>query len=166
MGDESPPMPPFRVALARTERDLADVGELFEAYAASLPIDLGYQGFSSEIAELPGKYAPPKGELLIARDALERPAGCVGLRPLGSSGRCEMKRLYIIPEARSFGLGRMLAQAIIGEARQRNYSELLLDTLSTMEAAARLYETLGFERTVAYYGPTPPSTIFMRMKLR
>lgn len=165
MDDKRPPTPPFRITPARTEPDLAAIAELFEAYAESLPIDLGYQGFGPEVAELPGKYAPPGGELLIARDAIQRPVGCVALRPLGNRNHCEMKRLYITPEARSFGLGRMLTEAIISEARLRGYSALFLDTLATMKTAASLYSRMGFHRIDPYYGPTPAGTIFMRMDL-
>lgn len=165
MDDKRPPTPPFAIAPARTKRDLAAVAELFEAYAASLPIDLGYQGFGPEVAELPGKYAPPRGELLVARDSFQHAVGCAALRPLGNCNHCEMKRLYITPEARSFGLGRMLTEAIISEARLRGYSALFLDTLATMTTAASLYARMGFDRIESYYGPTPPGTIFMRMEL-
>lgn len=157
--------PPFRIAPARTMDELEAVADLFAAYAASLPVDLGYQGFDSELAGLPGKYAPPRGELLLVRDEPGMFVGCAGLRPLDEAGRCEMKRLYVIPAARSFGLGNALTQAIISEAERRGYSELFLDTLPTMSAAATLYLRMGFRRTGPYYGPTPPGTIFMRLKL-
>jgi len=57
--------------------DLPAITQLFRAYAQSLPIDLGYQGFDGELASLPGKYAPPQGALLIARDASGAALGCV-----------------------------------------------------------------------------------------
>lgn len=131
----------------------------------SLPVDLEYQDFGTELAELPGKYAPPDGELLLVWDALDRTIGCVGLRPLDPGVRCEMKRLYLVPEARSLGLGKMLAEEIIAVARDRGYAELVLDTLPTMSAAAGLYGRMGFERIEAYYDPTPAGTIFMKLDL-
>jgi len=158
--------PHFRIEPARTARELDAVRELFAAYAASLPVELDYQDFGSEIADLPGKYAPPGGELLLAWGAGERPVACIGLRPLEAGKTCEMKRLYVMPEARSFGLGKALTDAVIEVARQRSYSTLRLDTLPTMATAARLYETRGFREIDAYYGPVPAGTIFMELDLR
>lgn len=157
--------PPFQITHARSERELDAVRALFAAYASSLPVELDYQDFGSEVAHLPGKYAPPKGELLVAWDAIDRPVACIGLRPLDDHSACEMKRLYVAPEARSFGLGKELTQAIIKVAMERGYSILRLDTLATMITAANLYERLGFRRVEAYYGPTPPGTIFMELDL-
>ena len=157
--------PPFRISPAQTREDIDAVAELFAAYAAELPIDLRYQNFSFEFANLPGKYAPPAGELLVAWDDRDRPVGCIGMRSLDYSNRCEMKRLYIVPEARSLGLGKTLTEAIIAVARSRGYSELVLDTLPTMKAAENLYRRLGFRRVDAYYGPTPTGTIFMGLDL-
>lgn len=156
---------PFRISPARTREDIDAVAELFAAYAAELPIDLHYQDFSFELANLPGKYAPPEGELLVAWDDRDLPVGCVGMRSLDYSNRCEMKRLYIVPEARSLGLGKTLTEAIIEEARSRGYTELVLDTLQTMKAAANLYRRLGFRRAKAYYRPTPSGTLFMSIDL-
>lgn len=166
MNTERSVTPPFRVSPVRTKGDLEAAADLFAAYAASLPVDLEYQDFGSELAELPGKYSPPQGELLVAWDAGGRAVGCVGLRPLDIGGRCEMKRLYVKPGARSFGLGRILTDTIVAAAKRRGYAELFLDTLPTMGAAAALYERMGFERIGAYYDPTPAGTIFMKLDLR
>ena len=154
----------FTIARAATPEDLGAVAALFAAYAAWLPIDLGYQGFEAELAALPGKYAPPSGELLLARDAGGAPLGCVGLRAIEPDGVCEMKRLYIVPDARGMGLGRALATAVIAAARQVGYREMRLDTLEPMTPAIALYEQLGFARIGAYYAPTPPGTVFMGLK--
>jgi GNAT superfamily N-acetyltransferase len=158
-------VPPFQFRPARSERELDAVRNLFAAYAASLPVDLEYQDFGAEVADLPGKYAPPKGELLVAWDTIEQPVACIGLRPLADRNTCEMKRLYVVPEARSFGLGKTLAQAVIEAAKERGYSTLRLDTLPTMATAASLYERMGFRRIEAYYAPTPPGTMFMELDL-
>ena len=153
----------FSIRPVRTDDDLAAVVALFEGYVASLTVDLGYQDFSGELAGLPGKYAPPKGELLLARDAAGRPLGCVGLRAL-SDGCCEMKRLYLLPTARGLGLGKAMTEAVIEIARALGYDELKLDTLPSMTTAMQLYDALGFERTGPYYAPTPDGTVFMRLK--
>lgn len=155
----------FQIAPARSRQDLAAVADLFAGYAASLPVDLGYQDFAAELAGLPGKYAPPAGELLLARDAAGAALGCVALRPLPADGACEMKRLFLAPAARGLGLGRALAGAIVEAARARGYRELRLDTLPGMTAALALYEQMGFRRIAPYYAPTPDGTIFLALTL-
>ena len=155
----------FHIRPVRTPDDLAATAALFQAYAASLPVDLGYQDFASELAALPGKYAPPHGELLLARDGDGAPLGCVGLRPLAAEGCCEMKRLYLTPAARGLGLGRALTDAVIAAARRLGYRELRLDTLPTMTTAIGLYEQMGFRRIAAYYAPVPAGTIFLGLGL-
>lgn len=145
--------------------DIEEVRALFQAYAASLPVDLGYQDFDAELAGLPGKYGPPRGALLLARGQDGDALGCVALRPLADVGRCEMKRLFIRPGARGRRLGARLAQAAIAQAEKLGYAELWLDTLPTMASAISLYEGLGFERRPPYYAPTPEGTIFMALQL-
>lgn len=145
--------------------DISAVRMLFEAYAASLPIDLAYQAFSDELADLPGKYAPPRGALLLARDEGGLPLGCAALRPLAEVGCCEMKRLYLRPAARGRGLGKALVEAVIRAARRIGYDEVRLDTLPDMTEARTLYEQLGFGPVAPYYEPTPPGTIFLSLRL-
>jgi len=155
----------IRITPALGAEDLRVVAGLFRDYAASLPVDLGYQDFDDELAALPGKYAPPRGALLLARDARGSALGCVGLRPLAEDGACEMKRLYLLPAARGLGVGRALADAVAGEARRLGYRALRLDTLPSMTRAIAMYEAMGFARIEAYYAPTPPGTVFMALAL-
>lgn len=133
--------------------DMRDVAALFRAYAADLPVDLCLQGFGKELADLPGAYAPPKGALLLARAGNGAARGCIALRPL-SEGVCEMKRLYVRPEARGTGLGKALVAAIIDAAAQRGYREIKLDTLSQLKEALALYRGFGFE-PIPPYGDHP-----------
>lgn len=154
----------FQIDTVTSADDLRAVADLFKGYAASLPVDLDYQDFATELAGLPGKYAEPKGALLLARDEVGEPLGCIALRPL-DEGVCEMKRLFLVPEARGMGLGRALAEAIIVAARDCGYRELRLDTLPSMTSAIALYEALGFERIDPYYAPTPHGTVFMALAL-
>lgn len=153
------------ISRADSPSDLAAVRLLFRAYAASLPISLDYQGFDTELAALPGKYGPPSGALLLARNSSGEAVACAALRPLAPPLVCEMKRLYVSPAGRGAGLGRKLAEEVIRLARETGYSLLRLDTLPTMTDAHRLYESLGFTVTAPYYEGAAPGTVFMELKL-
>lgn len=144
---------------ARTPAHLTTTRELFREYSASLDIDLCFQGFEAELAELPGRYAPPSGEILLA-ESDGHWLGCVALRELAPQ-IAEMKRLYVRPTARGLGLGRLLTQAILDAARDHAYRAIRLDTLATMESAIRLYESLGFRDIKPYYpNPIPGARYF------
>jgi ribosomal protein S18 acetylase RimI-like enzyme len=136
-----------------TNDELAEVRRIFEAYAQSLSVDLGFQDFDAELQALPGEYAAPRGALLLAWvDGLV--AGCCALRPLDNvdyANAAEMKRLFVQPAFRGLGLGRLLAEAILDAARLADYSCVLLDTLNEMETARALYEDLGFAEVPPYY---------------
>ena len=126
---------------------------IFREYAQGLGIDLSFQDFDGELAALPGEYAAPGGVLLLAWVDGQL-AGCGALRALPEAdypNACEMKRLYVRAAFRRYGLGRVLAQALIDRATQAGYSTMLLDTLDDMEAARSLYATLGFEEIPPYY---------------
>lgn len=151
------------VVQAEIPVQLALVRELFREYADGLPIDLAYQGFDTELASLPGAYAPPHGRLLLAM-VDETAAGCVALRPL-SDTICELKRLYVRPAFRHLGLGRYLTRYMLNEASTIGYEYIRLDTLPSMHSAIHLYESLGFVRCAPYY-PTPiADTVFMERRL-
>ena len=138
----------FELREAGSAGDVAACRELFVEYQRALGVSLCFQGFDAELAALPGEYAPPRGVLILA---LHRgaPAGCVALRPLFHRD-AEVKRLYVRPAHRGSGLGRILAERVVGDARSLGYEELKLDTLPQMQAAQRLYEKLGFRDTAPY----------------
>ncbi|BAC88237.1 GNAT family N-acetyltransferase [Gloeobacter violaceus] len=151
---------------ASSTDDLAIITGLFQAYSTSLGLDLSYQDFESELAGLPGKYAPPAGALLLARDESNSPLGCVALRPLSIEGVCEMKRLYVASEGRGRGIGKALMLAVIGEASKKGYREMRLDTLPAMVTAQAMYRAAGFEPMEAYYATPVAGTMFLRLRLQ
>ena len=155
----------FDITPVRSAADLEATVHLFKAYAASLAIDLAYQYFAAELAGMPGRYAPPAGELLLARDLQGRPSGCVGLRPLPPDGCCEIKRLYVPPAWRGRGLGKRLIDAILETAARIGYRDILLDTLPEMVEAITLYRRSGFEVIAPYYETPIAGTTFMKRSL-
>ena len=148
---------------AATDTEIEAVRRLFREYEAFLDVDLGFQNFDAEFAGLPGKYARPDGDLLIGL-AGNRILGCVAVRRL-DDGVCEMKRLYVRPEARGTGLGRRLAQQIIEIARELGYAMMRLDTLDRLTKAMSLYETLGFRRTAPYYENPLQGVVYWELAL-
>ncbi len=151
-------------ALVRPARadEMPGVRALFVEYAAALGIDLCFQDFETELATLPGKYAPPGGIILLG-ELHGAVFGVVALRPLDANA-AEMKRLFVRHEARGSGLGRLLAIAVIERAKQAGYRSIRLDTLPQMLAAQDLYRSLGFRETDAYYR-NPHGAIYLELAL-
>ena len=154
----------MRIKPAETPHELEAVRNLFREYEAYLQVDLCFQNFEEELACLPGKYTPPRGALLIALTE-GRVVGCVALRAL-KADTCEMKRLFVRPEARGTGVGRQLAEAIIARAREMGYAVMRLDTLDRLAEAMRLYETLGFRKTASYYENPLPGVVYWKLDLK
>jgi putative acetyltransferase len=146
------------------EEDVKQARGLFREYEAWLGLDLCFQNFEKELAELPGAYAPPSGRLLLAFEN-DQLAGCVALRKL-EDGVCEMKRLFLRPQFHGHGRGRELAERIVSEARDAGYKRMRLDTLPQhMGKAIALYNSLGFKEIEPYYENPVAGAMFMELDL-
>jgi ribosomal protein S18 acetylase RimI-like enzyme len=141
------------------------VRAMFHEYHAELPPQIRTVCFEQEVESLPGKYALPKGALLLAT-VDGHPAGCVGLRPFpGLDEACEMKRLYVRPRFRGEKLGPRLVEYVIAEARSRGYRRLRLDTHPpTMNSAVALYRRFNF-RVVTDITDPVPELMYMELTL-
>lgn len=156
----------LKIFPAETTEHIATARELMLEYAASLGFDLCFQGFDEEMRLLPGKYAPPAGRLFLA--CWEgKTAGVIALRALSEAGLCEMKRLFVRPEFRSHGIGRVLAEHLIREAAEIGYTRMRLDTVpGKMDRAIAMYRELGFRETVPYYKSPVEQTLYMELALK
>ncbi|KAL2205570.1 acetyltransferase [Sarocladium strictum] len=183
--------PQFTINQAVSPADIAVIGSMFTAYTQWLDMDLTFQGFANELANLPGAYSQPKGALLLARSReTGEPLGCIALRELrlkpefegertGVDGAshdknghkqgsrfCEVKRLYTLPAARGKGVARALIREALDVARREGYNEALLDTLPRMAAAVALYRSEGFTDTTKYYDSPVQEALYMTKNLR
>jgi GNAT superfamily N-acetyltransferase len=155
----------MKLIQAESAVEMEQARQLFREYQAWLQIDLCFQNFEKELANLPGDYAAPAGRLLLAYEDAQL-TGCVALRKLDDD-ICEMKRLFLREEFRGRGLGRQLIAAIIQEARQIGYERMRLDTLPPkMNDAIALYQTYGFKQIERYYDNPVPGAMFMELDLR
>jgi ribosomal protein S18 acetylase RimI-like enzyme len=154
----------FSIVQAKLQTQIAQARQLFLEYAQSLGFSLCFQNFDKELAELPGDYSPPDGRLLLA-NSVDELAGCVAMHKL-QPGICEMKRLYVRPQFRGRGLGRVLANAVIAEARNMGYKFMRLDTVEpVMKDAVALYHRLGFYEIAPYRANPMPGTLYMELQL-
>jgi putative acetyltransferase len=156
----------FTINQAQSPEDLKSIQTLFQAYALGLGLDISFQNFNHELANLQGKYALPKGALLLAKSTSSGEAiGCVGLRPLDLESTCEMKRLYVSPNGRGTGVGRALAEAIIVEAKRLGHRRVVLDTLGPMTTPLKLYRGLGFTDIEPYYHNPLADVVYLELTL-
>lgn len=149
---------------AETTEQITNARTLFREYEAWLGMDLCFQGFEAELAELPGKYAKPDGRLYLAYSD-EMLAGCIALRKIGD-GICEMKRLFVRDEFRGKRIGIKLIEKLIGDAKQIGYKKMRLDTYPPkMGKAVRIYESHGFIEIPPYYDNPHKGVLFMELEL-
>ena len=154
----------MKLIQVQADSEVQEARRLFEEYAAWLGVNLCFQNFEKELAELPGDYAPPGGRLLLAVED-DQVAGCVALRKIGE-GVGEMKRLYVRPAFRGRGLGRTLTETVIDAAREVGYDRLRLDTLpGKMDRAIAMYRSLGFTNIEPYYDNPYEDAAYMELRL-
>ncbi len=161
------PRPTIEFITPDSPEQLVATRQIFNEYARQLGIDLGFQNFEAELADLPGEYSAHNGALLLALVDGEI-AGCCGLRALDSvdyPNAAEMKRLYVRKAFRRFGLGRQLAETVLDAARMAGYHCVLLDTLDDMESARALYAELGFADIPPYYHNPIPGAHYLKVDL-
>jgi putative acetyltransferase len=93
-------------------------------------------------------FVPPDGVFVVVRDD-DRAVACGGVARFDAA-RGEVKRMYVVPEARGRGLGRLVLDELERHARALGYTSLVLETGDRQEAALGLYTSAGFERTPCY----------------
>jgi len=149
---------------AETPEQINEARKLFREYEAWLGVDLCFQNFEKELANLPGKYAKPDGRLFLI-SVKNQTAGCIALRKI-ADGVCEMKRLYVREQFRGLGLGKMLIEKLIEEAQAVGYKKMRLDTLpDKMPPVVKLYKSYGFCEISPYYDNPHRETLFMELDL-
>ena len=153
----------MRLVQATTPDEWNEACRLVREYAATLGVDLSFQNFEQELDHFPTEYAAPSGAFILAEDE-DRYVACIGVRQFAAEVG-EIKRLYVAPAARGHGLGRVLVERIIAEARQLGYRSLLLDTLPFMKEAQSLYLSMGFRPTTAYRFNPIAGSAFLRLDL-
>jgi len=149
---------------AETPEQIEKTRRLFREYEAWLDVDLCFQSFEEELANLPGKYAAPTGRLFLI-SVENKLAGCIALREIDDE-ICEMKRLYLRGDFRGLGLGKQLIERLIEDAKFIGYKRMRLDTLpDKMPQAVKLYESYGFRQIEPYYDNPHTETLFMELVL-
>ena len=143
--------------------DIPEVRAMLREYVAWIGLDLAFQEIDEEIADLPGDYDEPTGALLVAEEN-HHLIGMIALRAMTGSV-CEMKRLFVRPEARGRGVAKDLVARLLDQARHLNYEEVRLDTLPMMGNAQALYESIGFYDIAPYYKTPIEGTRFMAKRL-
>jgi putative acetyltransferase len=139
------------------------IKSLFEEYASTLGFSLDFQNFADEINTINIMYSPPEGNVYLAF-ADQTPAGCIAVRKL-EKNICEMKRLYVKPKYRGFGIGKSLAQKSIQFAKESDYKLIKLDTVRSMSEAIGMYKKMGFIQTAPYNSNPLPDAVFFTLYL-
>lgn len=141
-----------------------EVKRLIKLYMSELNRNLDFQDFDEELKHLEQKYAQPQGIILVAQNKNNDIVGCVAFHTFDEK-KCEMKRLFVLPEYRSKKIGQLLVKNIIQYAKAAGYDEMLLDTIQPLKSAIRLYKKMGFQEIEPYYDNPMDDVIYMKIKL-
>lgn len=141
-----------------------EVKRLIKLYMSELNRNLDFQDFDEELKHLEQKYAQPQGIILVAQNKNKDIVGCVAFHTFDEK-KCEMKRLFVLPEYRSKKIGQLLVKNIIQYAKVAGYDEMLLDTIQPLKSAIRLYKKMGFQEIEPYYDNPMNDVIYMKIKL-
>ncbi|MEU2428069.1 GNAT family N-acetyltransferase [Streptomyces sp. NPDC007861] len=104
----------------------------------------------------PSMFVPPLGLYLLAYDPLGRPVATGGWRTQDESdegyanGDAELKRMYVVPEARGLGLARRILAALEEDARAAGRTRMVLETGTAQPEAIALYASSGYEPCVKF----------------
>lgn len=136
---------PVKIAQAISEDNIAEVRGLFEQYAQLRGVEFGGENFEQEMAELPGPYAAARGGRLLLATYEGEAAGCVGLLKR-ADGAAEIKRLYVPPQYRGNGIGKMLVKEALKQAKELGFKKVIADTDLNMRIAMLIFDEHGFEQ--------------------
>lgn len=106
----------------------------------------GFGPGDDEVLEMSRHYNPVNKSKYLILLLNNRVVGGCGLASFnGSKTVCELRKLFLLPEARGRGFGKTIAQKVLKNAKEFGYTQCYLDTLSSMKSAIHLYEDLGFK---------------------
>lgn len=126
--------------------DAAAIRAIVSETLAEFGFGVEPSGTDADLADVPASYQDRGGVFRVIVDEDDRIVGCGGLYPL-ASGVAELRKMYFRPEIRGLGLGRVLLEDLVAEARRREFTRIELETASNLTAAIALYQRAGFVET-------------------
>jgi len=140
--------------ICRVAFDHPDALKLNDQVQAEYAERYGDEGDVTLLA--PSMFSPPLGLYLIAYDGQDRPVATGGWRAQGendegySDGDAELKRMYVVEEARGNGLARRILAELEGDARAAGRTRMVLETGTKQPEAIALYTSSGYEPCVKF----------------
>jgi putative acetyltransferase len=157
------PVQNMHIRQAQFPADTPAIVALVREYAGWLDIDMSFQNFEQEMAEIDSTYSLPKGLFWVVQDC-EKLVGCVGFKHLDAT-TAEVKRLYVQSAFRGQRWGEQLMQVLLDTTRQLGYQRLVLDTVPQTAFAQTLYRRMGFTPIAQYYAGSTLATQFFELPL-
>lgn len=115
----------------------------------------GFSIMDPEVKSMFESYSNEKAAFFIAEINNEIVGGAGIAQLKGTDDKiCELKKMYILPEARGKKIGKALMEKCLEAAKKIGFQFCYLETLSNMESANILYEKYGFERLTKPMGNT------------